>query len=106
MLTEEILKAIREQPENVEWFSKSEDKWISLNKVPFIALVNAVDAQWRIKPKPYEARHEIWLSDTPDPIPEKRSIGGFLFGEYVMWCKTAEITGYKKFEIIIREVVE
>ena len=103
-LTQEILDAIREAPETVEW-SALGNIWHNYQKVPPIdKFEEIINYEWRIKPKPYEARHEIWLDKTPKPD-SKGNIFAYVFGDNI-WNQTQTEHCTKRFEIIVRELLE
>lgn len=106
-LTQEILDAIRTNPETVEWFNSYDNCWVQYNKEEcFLYINDAAMAEWRIKPKPYEARHVVYLRDVPKPEKESGGVFPFLFGYTNEWRPSMYKDCSKKFEIIVREVVE
>lgn len=109
-LTAEILQAIREQPENVECRSTDGCIWLPLTEMQGMRLLGAVNNyQWRIKPKPYEARHVLYLDKTPEPIhPDNaHTLMNYLLGNNAWYHKPLpEEHCTKKYEIIVREIVE
>lgn len=107
-LDQNILEAIRTQPENVEWRYYTDGEWIKYSPRDTQELDDIFKAQWRIKPKPYEARHEVYFKSAKDA--ELFWIGSHitnktLFGWYDISINKNEQYA-KKFEIIVREVVE
>lgn len=103
MLTQEIIDAIKTAPETVEWRKDSSGVWhpFCFNNT---SLILAINSEWRIKPKPYEAKHIIYLLHTPSP-----NEGGNFF-EYILgkavWGKFPVNSCNKKYEITVREVLE
>ncbi len=110
-LTQEILDAIREAPETVEWRLFEDLEWHSYTLYPpTVAFNSAIRFQWRIKPKPYEARHEIYLSKTPEPLKQYKAenLMELLLGSSNSWYQEpiTEVNCNKRYEIIVREMPE
>lgn len=107
-LTQEILDAIRTQPENVEWRKLYTDEWFPFKGV-YLSLKTAInEIEWRIKPKPYEEKHEVYFKSAKDA--ELFWIGShisdrILFNWYDIKMKKDE-QYTKKFEIIVRECTD
>lgn len=106
-LNQSILDAIRTQPENVECRSADNCIWLPLTEMQGMRLLGAINNyQWRIKPKPYEARHIVYLRETPKPEENSSGLISYLFGLNNDWMYRKWKDCTKKFEIIVREVVE
>lgn len=112
-LTQEILTAIKNSPETVEWQVSKDYDWINyVRNSPCANIGTAINYNWRIKKKPYEARHEIWVSATPLVARENKldqhfaSLSELLLGYTNNWSEVKSDSCTKKVEIIIREIIE
>lgn len=109
MLNQAIIDAIKDGKE-VEFYCLASKAYVLLygnnytrGNYTFSYLMNA---QWRIKPKPYEAKHIFYVNSTPKPEIDVSFFHELLLGAGNPWSTKSDPMARKKIEITVREVLD